>query len=390
MPLEFAVPLRVARMAKRGLLVALAAAAGLALACIGFSMSRETPFKVETADPPSETEKYCAWYGDDRDAVLYFGQAAFWSAYYAHGEDPTADMLEPGPQLIGRFDLNAKRMLSPIDVTAPDAHSGVWDVLAHPNGRIYFTTYFEQAGYYDLREGRIKRFEEAGTGLNELSMGPSGRILVTRYAGADEGPGSVVMMDEEGRILEEWALVPTPGYRTAAKSVAWDPVRKEIWVNTDLIPLDSRPPRYDARVLDLLGREQVRIEDPEIQFVAFDHDGTGVIAEVDSRGLILRGIHPGDKGGPRDRGRRILADEFFRSGYDFVQDVKFDTKGDAVVTRWSGRLHILSRGASRVENVRAPKLEAGSLYYTGVFREGGLCATLCGDVSVVCVGAGGR
>jgi hypothetical protein len=94
-------------------------------------------------------EDYCAWYGDARDGVLYFGQAPFWAAHRASGGDPRADLAHPGPQLVGRFDLEHERLLTPLDVTAPGARSGVWDVHAHANGRIYFTTFYEEMGWID-------------------------------------------------------------------------------------------------------------------------------------------------------------------------------------------------------------------------------------------------
>jgi len=65
------------------------------------------------------------------------------------GGDPRADLRLEGPRPIGRFDLRTEQML-PALVTSPDTsvptHSGVRDVLAHPNGRIYYTTYFEESG----------------------------------------------------------------------------------------------------------------------------------------------------------------------------------------------------------------------------------------------------
>ena len=68
---------------------------------------------VARAEPPSTEERYCAWYGDVLGDVLYFGQAAFWSAYRASGEDPRADLAVAGPQLIGRFDLRREQLLAP-------------------------------------------------------------------------------------------------------------------------------------------------------------------------------------------------------------------------------------------------------------------------------------
>src|SRR5271157_68843 len=124
---------------------------------------------TETAPPPSDEKSYCAWYGDAREGVLYFGESAFWSAMRTAGGDPRADLKQEGPRLIGRFDVRAERML-PALAASPDpsvpAHSGVWAVLAHPNGRIYYTTYFEESGYVELSTGRAVGLGQLGFGLN--------------------------------------------------------------------------------------------------------------------------------------------------------------------------------------------------------------------------------
>ena len=60
---------------------------------------------VHSSPPPSTTESYCAWYGEVGGDVFYIGEAAFWSAMHAANDEPTADLYEPGPQPIGRFDL---------------------------------------------------------------------------------------------------------------------------------------------------------------------------------------------------------------------------------------------------------------------------------------------
>ena len=55
----------------------------------------------------------------DADGVLYFGEAAFWSAKASAGGDPTADLQRAGPQLVGRFDLAGERWLPPLEVGEP-------------------------------------------------------------------------------------------------------------------------------------------------------------------------------------------------------------------------------------------------------------------------------
>ena len=331
---------------------------------------------------PSETEIYCAWYGDAREGILYFGEAAFWSAARSHG-DPTGDLALPGPQLVGRFDLRRRAVLAPLDVGRPGARSGVWDVLAHPNGRIYFTTFFEESGWVDPASGEVRRLEAAGVGLNELALGPEGTVVVSRYGGPDGGDGSVVVLDPEGSLRAEHRLTPVAGHRVAAKSVAWDPARDEVWVNTDLLPRDGGPTRHDLRVLDRAGRELARVAEPEVQFMAFRPDGVGLAAEVDGEGLWLRVLRPSDVEPSPSRGERFLADAFFERAADFAQDIRFGAEGRALVTRWSGRLHAVDPDVPLARTLRLPR-SGDALFYTGVLQGERICATLCGEVQVVC------
>ena len=167
----------------------------------------------------------------------------------------------------------------------------MWDVLAHPNGRVYFTDFFGAAGYVEPATGRVVRFDALGPGLNELALGRDGQILATRYGSERGEQGSVVVLDAEGALLAEHVLGAPEGWRVAPKSVAWDPVREEIWLNTDLIPSGAQPGAevgHDARVLGRDGRERLRFAEPEVQFVAFADDGTGWFAEVDGSLLSLR------------------------------------------------------------------------------------------------------
>ena len=110
---------------KCGSWAATLAVGALAAGCAG-DPGPPAQARVVTASSPSQAEDYCAWYGDARDGVLYFGQAAFWSAMRAHDGDPLGDLATPGPQRIGRFDLRRERMLPALDVTAAGARSGVW------------------------------------------------------------------------------------------------------------------------------------------------------------------------------------------------------------------------------------------------------------------------
>ena len=122
------------------LLVALAACGGPA---------QTVPTEVFRAEREnSGTERYSAWFADTDGRILYFGLSPFWELWWARGGDARADLDETGDHLIGRFDMGAERFLEPLRVRArgPDVRSSVWDVLVHSNGRIYYTTYFEELG----------------------------------------------------------------------------------------------------------------------------------------------------------------------------------------------------------------------------------------------------
>ena len=345
--------------------------------------SGESESRIYVDQAPSSVERYCAWYGDARDAVLYFGTAAFWSAMRSHGNDPMADLLAEGPVAIGRFDLRREQMLEPLEVGTGGDRSGTWDVLAHPNGRIYFTTFFESAGYTEVPSGRFVRLPKLGTGLNELAVGPDESLLASRYGSAfeREGNGSIVSFDADGALLAEFPLRAPDGYQVAPKTIAFDPVRAEIWVTTDLLPMVAgKPQRHDAYVLSAQGRELQRISEPEIQFVAFTEDGTGYRAEIEGRNLWL---HISTAGEGPEGGHRILLDAAFAPALDFVQDIELMADGRAVVSRWSGWIHVVD-SPSRVRSTRLPQFEDGGLYYSAVAEGDRICATYCSDVSVVC------
>ncbi len=343
------------------------------------------PFLVLRADPPSPDEAYCAWYGRPHEGVLYFGQAPFWSSMREAG-DPRADLETPGPQLVGRVDLAEGRMLEPYDVTRPDARSGVWDVLPLGDGTLLYTTFFETAGRLDLASGATTHLDGLGPGLNELAPGPGGSVLVTRYGGVDGGDGSVLVLDPDGTPRAEHVLDPVPDHVVAPKSVAWDPVREEIWVNADLLPVAGGRFRYDARILGADGTERFRTDRPEIQFVTFRDDGHGISVEASGTRLHARILRPGDTRRMPERGERILLDDAFAEGTDFAQDVHFEEGADrAVVMRWSGIFHVVdfSGPAAAVQGGALPR-RPGDLYYSAALHRGRLCATLCGGVSVVC------
>jgi hypothetical protein len=341
---------------------------------------------IRSAPAPSERERYCAWYGNARGGVLYFGESPFWSDLRSAPGDAAADLREPGPQVVGRFDLARELLLGALPTGAPNPRAGTWDVLAHPNGRVYFTTFFESAGYVDPATGASRRFDAAGTGLNELALGPAGTILASRYA----AEGSIVVLDPDGAVLAEHRLAPDPGRQVAPKSLSFDPVRREIWVNTDLLPASATQPEpegtgvgHDARVVDFAtGRELRRFAEPELQFMHFEPDGVGLFAWLRGSVLALRVVEPAGALGP-ESGREIVLDDAFPAQHDFVQDLSVAADGRVLATRWSGAVHVVSP-AGEVRTAHLPRLANGGLYYTAVASDGRLCATYCADVTIVC------
>lgn len=407
-PLEVAVPREMAASRRAGgrapglsIAVLLTLAFGSTVtACSGArpraAVPLATPLVLE-ATSPSLHESYCAWYGDAREGVLYFGESPFWSAMRAAGGDPTADLRASGLQRIGRMDLTNLVLLDPLEASGPlgsPARSSVWDVLAHPNGRVYFTTYFESAGMVDPASGEAIRFEALGVGLNELVLGPGGSILATRYADGAGGSGSVVWFHPDGQPIAEHRLSGERGVVVAAKSLAYDASRGQIWVNTDLLGADGGRLGHDVRVLNANGRELARWREPEVQFMSFDAAGQGLVVERSGTRLALRIVPPGEgpsDGVPRRSGRVLLLDDAFPVGVDFAQDVKpSDDPGDRryVVTRWSGRVHVVDPDAAdAVRTLDLPRSTPDSLYYTGVLRGGRVCATECAAIRVVCAAA---
>jgi streptogramin lyase len=345
--------------------------ATLAAACA------KAPASPPTASAPAPV---CSWYGDADDGTLYFGESAFWSAMRAAGGDPRAESrLPPGVQHVGRFDLASETMLAPL---ATPTGRGTWDVLVHPNGRVYFTSYFDDAGAIDPATGAAVRFAAAGHGLNELALLPDGRVLATRYGAMDGGGGgSLVLLDPAGAIQAEHLLAAAPGETIAAKSLAYDPVRRVVWINTDVLP-DGAPTRHDARIVDLAsGRELARFSEPELQFPQFGPDGHGWFAWLAGRRLVLQITEPGAATGPQ-AGRFLLLDGDFAAGVDFVQDLRVQRDGRVVVTRWSGRVHVVDPD-DRIRTVELPRADGG-VYYTAVAHGERVCATHCAGVRVEC------
>jgi len=282
------------------------------------------------------------------------------------------------------MDLAHERLLPALDVSSPDSRSGIWDVLAHPNGRVYFTSFFESPGWVDPRTGAHARFRGLGPGLTELALASGGLIVGARYGRPGQRDGAVVRFSTDGFVLSEDPLAGPEGHRVAPKSVAYDPRRQETWVLTDLLPdAGEGGIRHDARVLDRWGHERLRLVRPEIQFVRFQPDGTGYLATVDGASLELRILAPGNGEAPLERGRRVPLDAAFPAGFDFVQDLQVADDGRVVATRWSGWVHVVSPDGG-VRTVRMPRLDDEGLYYTGVVRGSRLCATYCSGATVAC------
>jgi hypothetical protein len=364
-----------------GVFAAVLAAAGLLAACRAPGRAAEAPPPGRVsreAQPAGASERYCAWYGDARGGTLYFGESAFWSASRAHGS-PLADRLATGPRRIGRFDLARRALLPPLEAGPADSPTGVWDVLAHPNGRVYFTTWFDAMGWVDPATGERGTLDALGIALNEIALGPGGKLLVSRYGDGGDEPanGSVVLASEEGELVAEYPLVPPEGHVVAPKTVGYDAARGEIWVTTDVFATGAGPTRHDAYVLDQAGRELRRFERPEVHFAAFRTDGSGVIAEVAGPRLVLR-VRPA-----AGEDALVVADEAFPPSLDFVQDVHFADDGRAVVTRWSGLVHVVSPDGS-LATLRMPPIEDAGLYYSGVLAGERVCATHCGGIDVAC------
>ncbi len=337
---------------------------------------------VAWPEPDRGRERACAWFADERDGVLYFGISSFWSALWANHGNAVADLVVSEARRVGRFDLSRELALPVLPVGAPDAPSGVWDVLTHPNGRLYFTTYFDSFGSIDPVSGSWETYPAAGLGLNELALGPAGKILATRYGYGPAARGALVVLAPDGSIEAEHAL-EAGSLRAAGKSLAFDPLRKEAWVNTDLFASSGSVAGRDVRVLAWDGREQARWSEPEVQFMAFAADGTGYFAERAGDALQLRLRAPGDPGNPRVAGRVVQLDPDFAKTTDFAQELRIGVGGVAVVTRWSGRVHLVGRDG-RVRTLELPRSGGRGLYYSAFLHGDRVCATRCDGIEVVC------
>jgi hypothetical protein len=310
-------------------------------------------FRMERAN--RGVEAYSAWFADTGGRILYFGLSPFWELWWRTGGDPRADLAKPGDHLIGRFDLEREIFLPPLRVRSMgfDSRSSVWDVLVHSNGRIYYTTYFEEIGSVNPDGSDVRAFSGLGAGFNELYEGPGGHIYVTRYSDAPyeverQRYGAVVVLTPEGELVREIRFE-----------------RDDQRFTLRLAP--------DGRVLS---RE---VAPPELQFVHFDARGRGYFAES-LRGAFRLRITVGER-------ELAVIPLGPRNPLDFIQDIHFTARGDALLAFWSGRVTLVRQEGSAFRSVdllllrpeRCVPPQGQSLLYSAVAFGERIYATLyCG------------
>ena len=359
--------------------------------CVGCAPAPQTAkpalFRGEVLGFGGGPERYSSWFGDERDGVIYFGLSPFWTELRAHGGDPRADLLEPSAHLIGRFEVEREIYLPPLLARRPgdDSRSSVWDVLAHPNGWIYYTTYFEEMGRVRPGMADVEHFDSLGTGLNEIALGPDGNLYVTRYgAGSDEpagGDGSVVEVSQTGELLREQTLHARDGATTAPKSLAVDPSSGEGWANADVIAPAGKvgfSSFHLARDLRVLERKDAP---PELMFVSFDRSSRGFFVEDRGGEVILRVTR-----GSAELGRLDLGP---RGATDFAQDVHFAPDGSAAIAFWSGRVELVREVNGDWEHARVDLqrpddcVSQNAIFYSAFIEPRGVYATLYCDAAIV-------
>ncbi len=353
--------------------------------CVSAPPPAPGPAVFRAPEAGTVVERYSAWFADERDGVIYFGLSVFWTALWATG-DPRADLRFPSAHLIGRFELSSESFLPPLVARAsgPDVRSSVWDVLAHPNGWVYYTTFYEEMGRVRPDTGEVEYFPELGFGLNELALGPNGRIYATRYgSGRDDpgqrGDGAIVVVSESGLLLREIPLHARDGAVTAVKSVAVDPSSGRAFANADVLEVGGGV----AFARFVLGADLALVAgpsfEPELLFVAFAPDGRMYTVE-DDRGQLRLSLRGADR-------VAVTVELGKREPADFAQDIHFGADGTAVIAFWSGRVELVRERDGRVEHASLVLEKPGdcgpppgrSLVYSAFATRNAVYATLyCG------------
>jgi hypothetical protein len=281
-------------------------------------------------------ERYASWFGDSDGRVFYFGLSPFNTlAIPCEAEGgalcPLRDREQPGDHLIGRFDLERERFLEPLVVRPADpaATSSVWDVLVHSNGRIYYTTFWDEFGSLRGDGSDLRHHLEGATGLNELWEGPGGEIFATRYLG--ERPG-VVVFGPDGALRREYVLPQEDGVLVCPKSLAVDPRTGEIWINSDAFRADGRPAGFPSFRLSAAGEVLERSEEPALAFLSFDAEGRGWFVDDDGSRWTLRIVPPEGPARRIDLGPHAVIDT--------VQDVKHHGNLTLLAT-WQQRVFVV-------------------------------------------------
>jgi len=355
-------------------------AAALALAALAGGCASTSLYRSAVTGHGSE--RYSAWFADEREGVIYFGLSPFWTELRARGT-PAGDLAEPSAHLIGRFVPRSGEFL-PVLVAreaGPDSHSSVWDVLAHPNGWVYYTTFFEEMGRVDPLTGAVEHFAGLGAGLNEIALGPNGNLYVTRYGG-DGKDGGLVEISPAGALVREVALHARDGAFTAPKSVAVDPLSGEVWLNADVIAPEGAVSFAAFHLGADLGVREESGPPPELLFPAFRADGLGVFVEDDAGHVRARIVRAGRELSRVELGPRLAN--------DFAQDVHFASDGSPVIAFWSGRVEVLREViragyfvATRVELDKPSDCAPPALFYSAFLEPTGVYATLYCDAAVV-------
>ena len=155
---------------------------------------------------------------------------------------------------------------------------------------------FDFAGCVDPESGEVRALRSAGLGLNELALGPDGQLLVTRYGSRDDDEGSLVVLDGERRAPGRARARGPARLARAPKSLALDPVRREIWLNTDLLPLDGARRCATTRACSMpRRRERLRFERPRAAVLHLRAGRHGLVR----RGRRSRRLRAAPSGSPQ-------------------------------------------------------------------------------------------